>query len=288
LTGNEKALYKRDKGEKRIMSITTQAMASSIPSGKSVSLTTLLLSLALAVSTTAAGLFAVQAFRPAPPANPSVETSSCMAIRGNEPYVQTDMVMPQLAKIRYTGTVYYPWPYASPPHLKLTSSNSRRLYDIIKEDEFGFTWYARLTLDDIDEDVRKTAERNNPLVKAITVEGLERTGYLVIKPTVEFDNFTWEAKGMPATKETLAMRVFPQEGTFTFADQEGTVSFPIPYATGPNVELSGTLGRSIVVVESRPTGFKWKHTGAGNPDNLSIHWTAKGVRAAELPKANSP
>jgi hypothetical protein len=107
-----------------------------------------------------------------------------------------------------------------------------------------------------------------------------------MNPSAEFEEFTWEAKGMPASKDTMPMRVFPQEGSFLFAAKEGTVTFPIPYATAPNVELSGTLGRSIVVVESRPTGFKWKSTSSGSPDNIAIRWTAKGLRAMEYPKMN--
>jgi hypothetical protein len=274
-------MNERSNGEYSMSFASQQPTMGSTPATKNLILVTLILSVALAATTTTSVVFALLYLRqPAIPVTAGKE-SSATATREQEPYVQKDSVSPQKFKVRHTGTVYYPWPYASPPNLKLT--DSKRSYDIIKEDEYGFTWYARLALADFNELTRKAVEKHlgeGPLDNILQITGF------VLDPSAEFEDFTWEAKGMPASKETMAMRIFQQEGTFPFADKEGTVTFPIPYATAPNVELSETLGRSIDVVESRPTGFKWKHVGAGSPDNISIHWTAKGIRAKEIPKSN--
>jgi hypothetical protein len=265
------------------MSITTQPIASSAtPAAKSVSLTTLFLSLALAVCATAAVLLALLYFRPQATAGSG--GSPVAGVAGDEPYVQKDTVSPQKSQLRTSGTVHYAWPYAATPNLKLTSS--KRMYDIVKEDEMGFTWSARVTWDDVPDDVRKGAELNHPLGQAVTVEWLQSLGQLVLKPGVEFEDFTWEAKGVKATKETLAMTVYPQEGSFqAIPGMEGHVNFEIPYAVAPHIDLE-LNGRPVVVIESRPTGFKWKDSSS-SISGVTIHWKAKGIRATELPKANS-
>jgi hypothetical protein len=40
----------------------------------------------------------------------------------------------------------------------------------------------------------------------------------------------------------------------------------------------------VVIVECRPTGFKWKHSGDTWNDRGSVTWKAKGIRATEIPK----
>src|SRR5690348_133990 len=136
------------------MSISTQPLSDPhSPPAKSVSVTTLILSLALAVSTTAAVCLAVLYFRhPAAPGGAG--GGPLAAVFGGEPPVQKDGYEPLVQKdavspqTNHTGTVYYPIPYASPPNLKLTAS--KRQYDIVKQDELGFTWMARPTPDDFD------------------------------------------------------------------------------------------------------------------------------------------
>jgi hypothetical protein len=248
------------------------------PAASRRSPTTWLLSLALAATTTAAVIFAVLYFRSPAPVNAPGNAPEA-ANRGIEPHAQKGTVSPQKQKVRYAGVVYYEWPYASTPSLKLTAS--KRLYDVIKEDEFGFTWYARYTLEDVTEETRKLVEKK--IGPGMTAADLLQTIGVALNPGAEFEDFTWEAKGMPAAKGVLPMRIYSQEGTFPTAETEGMVNFQIPYATAPNVELS-TNDRRIAVVESRPTGFKWKFTGPGSPDNHPIQWTAKGIRAAEIPK----
>ncbi len=172
---------------------------------------------------------------------------------------------------KYTGAVNYPVPFGLPPNLTLTSSG--RKYDILKQDEKGFTWQAQTLADDFKDDKQREAEsetfRNN-------------WGFLhatnKLKPNIQFEDFTWTAKGVPEGKDTI----FPQEGTFnTVAGLEGMVNFPIPYENAPNVELSGpanVLG-VVVIVESRPTGFKWKNTGKEGMHSGTLSWKAKGIKA---------
>jgi hypothetical protein len=267
------------------MSLSTQPIANStVPPAKSVSLTILILSLALAVCATAAVILAVLHFRSVPPASGG-SGGTPLAALGEEPYVQKDTVSPQKAKSPLTGLVYYPMPYASPPNLKLTSS--KRQYDIAKQDELGFTWSARLTLDDIPEDIRKKAQVDSPVLR--TIDDLMNTGWGVIKPNAEFEDFTWEAKGIRASKDMAAMAIYPQEGTFdTSAGTDGQVNFQYPYAVGPNVVLTGNS--HVIVVECGPTGFKWKNCADKDKDTFGsgshpVNWTARGIRATEIPKS---
>ena len=107
-----------------------------------------------------------------------------------------------------------------------------------------------------------------------------------LKPTLRLEDFTWEAKGVRAGKDAGTMSVFPQDGTFnTIAGKEGEVNFPIPYAVAPNVELSGNQAGVVIIVECRPTGFKWKNGGDHNVTHSgTVTWKARGIRATEVPK----
>ncbi len=81
--------------------------------------------------------------------------------------------------------------------------------------------------------------------------------------------------------------IFPQEGTFnTVAGKEGQVNFPLPYDLAPNVELSGPapVSSMVIVVESRPTGFKWLNAGKDEKVHSgTLTWKARGVRATDAP-----
>jgi hypothetical protein len=239
-----------------------------------VSVTTFVLSLALAVCATAAITLAAVHFRQTAPVPHGAGGNPIAAIFGDEPLVQKDTVSPQS---HYTGIVYYPVPYASPPNLKLTAT--KRQYDIVKQDETGFTWMALAMLEDFHDNKREeaAARLNHP------IEGLFLN---FLKPNIQYEDFTWEAKGVRAGKDAGAMQSFEQTGKFnTMVGKEGEVNFPIPYALAPNVELSGQLAHVVIVVESRPTGFKWKNGGTEpSVHNGEVTWKAKGVRATELPK----
>jgi hypothetical protein len=175
-----------------------------------------------------------------------------------------------------SGIVYYPIPFAAPPNLKITSA--KRQYDIVKQDESGFTWKAVATIDDIrdDPEVRRHAE-------AMISVGIKHADDLGgrLKPDLQFEDFTWEAKGVRADP---AEKLYPQDGTFnTVPGLEGEVTFPFPYAAAPNVELSGPpaiLGK-VIIVETRPTGFKWKNAGKDDTHGGTLTWKAKGLRATK-------
>jgi hypothetical protein len=74
---------------------------------------------------------------------------------------------------------------------------------------------------------------------------------------------------------------FEQSGPFDGSGGQGEVNFPIPFALPPNVKLD-YIGRTTVVAEIKPTGFKWKDVGAGGHAATGT-WTAKGVKATKLP-----
>jgi hypothetical protein len=255
------------------MSISTEPASNPhSPPAKGVSFTTLVLSLALAVCATVAVVLAVIHFRQTPTAGGASGGSTPGAAPADEPFVQKDTVSPQS---KYTGVVYYPLPYGSPPNLKLSSP--KRQYDIVKQDETGFTWIARPVLDDF---------KNIKDGEAMLGWAIDQLG-ANLKPNLVYDDFTWEAKGVRGTKETLAMKTFTQEGHFAVvAGKEGEVNFEIPFAIAPNVQFSGD-NRKTVITECKPTGFRWKSGGTDTNavyENGDVSWKAKGIRATELPK----
>jgi hypothetical protein len=67
---------------------------------------------------------------------------------------------------------------------------------------------------------------------------------------------------------------------------EGVEHFPHPYATPPNVAVTG----GFLVLATTPLGFRWKNTTI---NAMQPTWTARGVRAtpqqiAELSRSQSP
>ena len=240
------------------MSISTQPASNPPgPPRSGLSGPILILSLAVAVCASAAITLAVVYFRQG---------------KGPESLLeQRGTVSP---KNKFSGIVYYPSPYSSPPNLTVTSA--QRQYDIVKQDETGFTWKALVMAEDIRDDQRKNADA----MIGVGIRHVERhVGTL--KPDLQFEDFTWEAKGVRPGKDAVLV----QEGTFnTIAGKEGEVNFPIPYSAAPNVEVSGPASGAVIVVESRPTGFKWQNTpqpGAFAVNSGSVTWKAKGVRATQ-------
>ena len=84
------------------------------------------------------------------------------------------------------------------------------------------------------------------------------------------------------------MEPFVQTGSVrTATGQEGDVKFPVPYASPPNVELSGSSWNNTIIVETTNLGFRWKN--AADPKDRqwndgSMTWTAKGIRAMAVPR----
>ncbi len=271
------------------MSIIAQQSATpSAVSGKSVTLATLLLSLALAASVTAAIIFAVLYFRQPMPATGGANSGNPLTEAANEALVLKGTVSPGS---HITDIVYYETPFASPPHLTLASG--KRQYTLVSQDETGFTWAAQIMLDDLSDDAKKVSGK----WLSLTLEKVNPNMILNDNPfklnNIQLEDFTWEARGVRAAKGAVLMKTYPQDGSFNaVAGQEGEVAFPIPYATAPNVELSSPFANfgvpaGVFIVESRPTGFKWKNVskGTGN-DSGPLVWKAKGIRATEIPKAN--
>lgn len=233
------------------------------PAPRGVSPTTLILSLALAVCATAAIVLFVLYLRP-----PGSGSSAADGV-----LEQHDTVSPGSTP---TGAVRYPIPFAAPPNLKITSP--KRDYQILKQDETGFTWAAVATIDDIRDDARRDAEA----MMNVGIRSAQQLGHK-LKSGLRFEDFMWEAKGMRAGKDAP----ITLQGTFnTLPGQEAEVNFEVPFANAPNVELSGPASGSVIVVQSRPTGFKWKNvpqSNYGSVNSGAVNWKAKGLRAAETP-----
>ncbi len=126
----------------------------------------------------------------------------------------------------------------------------------------------------------------------MTVDDMLKSSRFVypLKPNLQYEDFTWEARGVRGTKDTLTVRVKKQTGTFTAAPGEtGEEGFKIPFATTPHVELVGTsngLGSGAIMVnELRASGFKWKVVSKDTTSGtLTVTWKAEGVLATEISK----
>jgi hypothetical protein len=174
---------------------------------------------------------------------------------------------------QFGGVVYYPVPYASPPHLKLTAPSTERSFVIVRQDELGFTWSIDLTLKDGKSlfGAFKGVKSVDDLPGALA--GVDRKALPALKPGAAF---TWEARGVRPFTTAAATPPFVQSGTFTIlpgGPHEGVVYFPHPYSITPNVTLSTTLPSLAV----GPTGFRWSRGYASSGDTVT--WTARGLRA---------
>lgn len=60
---------------------------------------------------------------------------------------------------------------------------------------------------------------------------------------------------------------------------EGTVHFPVPYASAPNVTLSKTPDNWTDVVDSTSAAFRWRNANAHMESRTwHVAWQASGVR----------
>jgi hypothetical protein len=187
------------------------------------------------------------------------------------PLVQKDTLSPGPT---FTGQVNFEQPYRFPPHFKLTPAGKRQ-YDVTALTEFGFVWTARMLPDDVREDARKDAE----VLERVLGLGLAGAGLQgKLKPGLVFEDFTWEARGVRMPMSALPPKTFEQQGKFyTIIGQESPVSFPVPYAGPPKVELSG-YNHSTIVTEVTATGFRWKNVMKDKFANEGdVRWTANGV-----------
>src|SRR5262249_12101104 len=94
------------------------------------------------------------------------------------------------------------------------------------------------------------------------------------------EELAWVAEGVPAGAGVYP-RVYEQAGSFEARpEEEGDVYFPFPYATPPNVELTGFP--AVLIDDVTPLGLRWRHaakTGERGGAAGSVRWTAHGVRA---------
>jgi hypothetical protein len=175
-----------------------------------------------------------------------------------EPFAQKGTVKAE----ELTGVVYYPAPYCSPPNLTLTAPpGSARTYLVTRQDEISFTW----AMAPAPKDLKDLASGEQPKVEKLVPNGEE---------------FTWEAKGVRDARGLGYPRLYEQAGTFqSESRQEGEVFFPTPYATPPNVALSGNSTKTLVTATT-PLGFAWKNLGADfQSERGEVKWAAKGVKA---------
>jgi hypothetical protein len=214
-----------------------------------------------------------------------------------DPRLLRDLVEPftQKGKVpvkQYSGIVYYPVPYATPPHLTLTAS-ANRSYTLVRQDEYGFVWVVNITLKDGKSLLGAFKDVKDLTGVAGALKSVDGKALPALAPD---EAFTWEARGVRPFTTAAATPPFRQEGTFTTpasggrgsSNEEGVEHFPHPYATPPNV----TCSQPFAILVTTPTGFRWKKT-YWSLDGVTVTWTARGVRAtpeqvAELARQPSP
>jgi hypothetical protein len=230
---------------------------------RGVSFSTLILSALLALALTAAAFLAFLHFTTA-----GQTVAQALSLNpAPEPSTQRGTVSP---RGQATGVVYYPFPFASPPHLDLACD--KRDYIVTQQDEAGFTWAARDRAEDF---LALAADAAKDPAAAAQPEPKK-------KPDLEYEDFTWEAKGLRAPAGRTPIRPAELRGTFIVrGGASGEVYFPTPYASPPNVVLSGLSHDDIVVEECTARKFRWR-SHADPDDRLGrgeITWTARGARA---------
>jgi hypothetical protein len=174
---------------------------------------------------------------------------------------------------QYGGIVYYPIPYATPPHLALTAQAPDRSYVIVRQDEFGFVWALDVGLKDVKDlaGALKDAKDLKDVAGALTGAGNKTVAEL--RPG---ETFTWEARGVRPFTTAAATPPFVQTGTFSSPGgvirMEGVEYFPHPYSTSPNV----TVSHNFRILATTPVGFRWRNF---YQDQAQVTWTARGMRA---------
>jgi len=171
------------------------------------------------------------------------------------------------------GIVYYPIPYATPPHLTLTPQSPDRSYAIVRQDEYGFAWALDVGLKDIKDLAGALKDAKDPKDVAGALTKPESKSQAELKPG---EAFTWQAKGVRPFTTAAATPPFVQTGTFSVPmwnlNLEGVEHFPHPYATPPNV----TISHNFQILATTPLGFRWRNRDA---NQASPAWTARGLRA---------
>jgi hypothetical protein len=218
----------------------------------------LLVTVLVAIATTATATLAVVYFYQRKPSESSAADL--------EPYAQQGSVKPEG---QVSGTVYYPQPYGSPPHLTLSPATR---YYIARQDELGFTWIDRHRYKHAPDLAKEFPELGRMIGNQSKTEEKTET------PQPEL---SWEAKGLRAGSNAGAMRLFQQKGSFQCTPgQEGDVYFPLPYASPPNVELTSL--EVVTVVDCTASSFRWKSKESSSRESkgTDVTWIAKGIKTS--------
>jgi hypothetical protein len=208
-----------------------------------------------------------------------------------EPFTQTG----RISVTTNTDVVYYPVPYASPPHLMLTSKAEDRSFVILRQDEYGFVWALTAGGKDVKELAGKVKDVKDLQGAGDALAGLAELGAPALRPG---DEFTWETRGVRPFSVLSAPPPFVQKGTLSIPSRDvndrATVTyeqvefFPHPFASPPNVTVALAYqpgqwdASNVKILATTPTGFKWQSVNWSNPGMpLKAGWTAKGVPATK-------
>ncbi|HEV3436842.1 MAG TPA: hypothetical protein VG122_05760 [Gemmata sp.] len=208
-----------------------------------------------------------------------------------EPFTQTGRV----SVTTHTDVVFYPVPYASPPHLTLTSKAEDRSFVILRQDEYGFVWALTAGLKDVKDLAGKVKDVKDLQGAGNALAGLSELGAPALRPG---DELNWESRGVRPFSVQSAPPPFIQKGILSIPgrdiNNQATVTyeqvefFPHPFASPPNVtvDLAYQSGQwdttNVKILASTPTGFKWQSVNGTNPGMpLKASWTAKGVPATK-------
>jgi hypothetical protein len=171
------------------------------------------------------------------------------------------------------GDVYFSAPYATPPNVTFGPNTSNASIQTVSP--LGFSW-------------------KNAGASPLPAPSVPWTAVGVKATAEQITSLAKNAKPLKARENPL--KLVDQTGTFTGAvKKKGEVYFPIPYASPPNLVVSGAIINSnnsyptiVIISEVTPTGFKWDGlAGASPPESALQTWTAKGILATSVPGGKS-
>jgi hypothetical protein len=140
------------------------------------------------------------------------------------------------------GVVYYPIPYATPPHLTLTAQSEGRSYAIVRQDEFGFAWVLDVGLKDVKDLAGALKDAKDLEGVAAAVAGAGNKTLPELRPG---ESFAWEARGVRPFTTVAATPPFVQTGSIPARANEGVEYFPHACAPRRNSWLTSPGTRRL-------------------------------------------